>query len=126
MSQADVLNGHPVQSHNCVLNTKLMYKNLVLLAVVFGLTIKCTSPTYELKGVVQDGLNGGAIAGVEVAIKGAGLSVLTDDKGEFLLKVLNSATPGVNLENGGPAYDIVLIAGKSGTSQVYGKKEEDV
>ena len=70
-----------------------MYKNLILLAIVFGLASKCTNPTYELKGVVQDGLNGGAIAGVEVALKGAGLSVLTDNKGEFLLKIPNSATP---------------------------------
>ncbi len=95
-----------------------MYKNLILLAVVFGLTTKCTSPTYQLKGVVQDGLNGGAIAGVEVALKGAGLSALTDNKGEFLLKVPYSATPGVNLRKGDPASDMVLIAGKSGYQQL--------
>ena len=91
-----------------------MYKNLILLAIVFGLASKCTNPTYELKGVVQDGLNGGAIAGVEVALKGAGLSVLTDNKGEFLLKIPNSATPLDNVKNGDPARDMVLMADKSG------------
>ena len=95
-----------------------MHKNLILLAVIFGLTIKCTSPTYELKGVVQDGLNGRAIAGVEVELKGAGLSVLTDDKGEFLFKVPYSATTGAQLEKGDPANDMVLIADKSGYQQL--------
>ncbi len=61
--------------------------SLLLFAVVFGLTIRCTSPAYEIEGVVQDGLYGGVIDGVEVTLEGTGISALTDRKGEFSLKI---------------------------------------
>jgi len=95
-----------------------MYKKLILLSVVFGLITKCTIPNFELKGVVQDALNGGALAGVEVALKGSRISVMTDDKGEFLLKVPNALAPHSNSENGGPTSDLVLMADKSGYQQL--------
>ncbi len=61
-----------------------MYKKLVLLTIIFGLTTKCTSPDYELTGVVQDGLNGGVVAGGSVILEGTNLTVITNNEEIFL------------------------------------------
>ena len=91
-----------------------MFKNLIILSVVVGLTTTCTNPTYELTGVVQDGVNGEAIAGVEVVLKGSRLSVKTDDTGEFTLKVPDAAASHAISEKGHPASAMVLVTDKNG------------
>jgi dienelactone hydrolase len=106
-----------------------MYKNkfLFILIAIFVITIRCTSQTYELTGIVEDGLDGKAVTGVEVNLKGTGISTVTDDKGNFSLNVPYSATPGVLVEEikatpflnkKATASEMVLIAGKSGYQQL--------
>jgi len=100
---------------------------LFVIAVISVLAIKCTSPNFELTGVVQDGLDGETISGVEVLLKGTGLSTVTDSKGNFSMKVPCSATTGglieeINstlfLKESSTASDMVLIADKSGYQQL--------
>ncbi len=105
-----------------------MYKNQILFIVfVLIFTIKCTSPDYELTGIVQDGLEGGGIAGVEVTLKGTSNRAVTDNNGNFSLKVPYSVKSGIPIEkvNSIPflktnnlAIDMVLVAGKSGYQQL--------
>ncbi len=90
-----------------LMNSAIMKKNSIVFGVVvlFLLTLKCTGPNFELTGVVQDGLDGEVIPGVEVMLEGTTLSTVTDGNGNFSLKVPDSANPGV------------LFAGKSSYQQ---------
>ena len=63
--------------------------------VVLVLSLKCTSPTVELTGMVQNGLNGDVLAGVKVMLEGTTLSTVTDDKGSFSLEIPLSSNPEV-------------------------------
>ena len=106
-----------------------MFKNKILfgIIVVSLFVTKCTNPGYELTGLVQDGLNGEALIGVEVALEGTNLTAVTDNNGNFSLKVSYSITPGIHIEevnstsflkNSTKASKMLLIAGKSGYQQL--------
>ena len=84
----------------CDINKRLFLVFGILLVLVFS--TKCTGPSYELSGVVHDGLDGEAITGVEVLLEGTTFSTVTDERGIFSLKLPYSVTSGV------------LIAGKAG------------
>jgi len=106
-----------------------MYRNRLffVVIVIFTFAVKCTSPGYELTGLVQDGLDGEALKGVEIALEGTSLTAVTDNNGNFYLKVPYSVTPGVLIEevnstsyliNNTFPLKMVLIAGKSGYQQL--------
>ncbi len=67
-----------------------MHKYIIAITAFLFVTIRCSSPSCQLKGVVQDGLNGSLLIGVNVTLKGTSNSVLTDTEGNFLLLVYNN------------------------------------
>ncbi len=104
-----------------------MFKNQIILAVVLVFTIKCTSPSFELNGVVQDGLDGSPLNGVKVVLKGTNFSIKTAQDGSFSLKIPFSSTPDVFIENYNSvpflksnknSSDIFLITEKNGYQQL--------
>lgn len=111
------------------LKEKNMYKNRLIFVVIIiiAFTVKCTNPSYELTGLVQNGLDGEALPAVEVELRGTSISAVTDKNGNFSLKVPYSATPGVRIEeinstaflkNNTKNSYMVLVAGKSGYQQL--------
>lgn len=84
-----------------------MKKNSIVFGVVvlLLLTLKCTGPNLELTGIVQDGLYGEGLAGIEVMLEGTTLSTVTGADGSFSLEVPYSETSDV------------LLAGKIGYQQ---------
>ncbi len=100
-----------------------MYKNIIVIIVVFLISLKCTSPSFELKGIVRDGFDGSPLNSVKVVLKGTNFSIKTAQDGSFSLKIPFSSTPGVFIENynsvsflkkSEKGSDIFLFADKNG------------
>ena len=100
---------------------------LPLLILISLFAIKCTKPAYELSGVVRNGLNGQIVKNAKVFLKGTNLRTVSDNDGNFSLKIPYSATPGVSIEeiNAIPflkkdsfSYEMILVAEKNGYQQL--------
>ena len=62
------------------------YKFFSLIGFVFFLSTNCFAFSSELKGVIQNGLNGQRIEGATIYIKGSNISSVSDADGRFVLK----------------------------------------
>ncbi len=97
--------------------------NLLFIFIIVGLlALNCTGPVFEIKGVVNDGLNGAVVENAEVVLKGTNHSTTTDKNGSFLLKVPTSDLNGITtqelnatvyLKKESDSPDLILVAGKS-------------
>lgn len=105
-----------------------MRRNILHFLILISLfAIKCTKPTYELSGVVRNGLNGQSVEDAKVFLKGTNFTAVADNDGNFSLKIPYSATPGVSVEeiNAVPflkkdstSSGMILIAEKNGYQQL--------
>jgi len=69
---------------------KIVQKYIIVITAFLFATVRCSSPSYQLNGVVQNGLDGRPIIGVNVTLKGTSNSNLTDREGNFSLLVYNN------------------------------------
>jgi dienelactone hydrolase len=106
-----------------------MYKIKISIVIIVTIlfSVRCTNPSFELTGVVTNGLDGEIIKEAEVSLKGTNISAVTDNNGHFTLQVPYSVAPGVSIreinstpfmKKEGHAPDMVLIANKSGYQQL--------
>ncbi len=68
----------------------IVQKYIIVITAFLFATVRCSSPSYQLNGVVQNGLDGRPIIGVNVTLKGTSNSNLTDREGNFSLLVYNN------------------------------------
>ena len=89
--------------------------------------VQCTNPSFELAGVVKDGLDGKVLAGTQVILKGTNYKAVTGAEGTFSLNVPYSAKPDLKIKeiNSTPYLrrnslhtEMVLVAEKSGYQQL--------
>ncbi|MDR2915926.1 MAG: dienelactone hydrolase family protein [Tannerella sp.] len=99
------------------------YRILYILAITVFLTVKCTNPSFEITGVVQNGLNGEPAKGTKVCLQGTGYSTVTNKNGDFKLKIPLSTYPAISIEDINttsfikkrtPGFNMTLIAEKKG------------
>ncbi len=104
-----------------------MYKNSIAIIALLFVTVRCSSPSFEINGFVQDGLDGRALIGVKVTLKGTTNSVLTDRDGNFSLLISKNDASDISIENinsvpylrkGKKEADILLLAEKIGYQQL--------
>ena len=102
-----------------------MCKNKILLISIIAclFTIECTVSTYELSGIVRDGLNGQIVSDAKVLLKGTNITTVTDDAGNFSLKIPYSDAPGIAIEEinailflkkNAASSEMILMAEKNG------------
>ncbi|MBY5959400.1 dienelactone hydrolase family protein [Membranicola marinus] len=83
----------------------MSYVNFASYLMLLVLLTGCTEPSYKLVGVVQNGLTGEPIQGVNVSIQGASRSEITNRDGCFSLTVPKQAMLGTTSgKNGNTSY----------------------